>query len=52
MPATCFWHGLKRLPDHGWANALGAEVAHFLDLHEIEEGIILGGRQPIPLLQV
>jgi len=30
-------HGLKRLPDHGWANALGAEVAHFLDLHEIEE---------------
>ncbi len=43
-------HGLKRLPDHGWANALGAEVAHFLDLHEIEEGIILGGRHQSRLL--
>jgi hypothetical protein len=35
-------HGFERLPDHGGANALGAQVAHFFDLHEIEKRIIFG----------
>src|SRR3979490_2776691 len=42
---TCnlFLHGLKRLPDDGGAHSLGAEVPHFLDLAEIEKGIIFAG---------
>jgi hypothetical protein len=45
-----FLHGFKRLPDHGRANALRAQVAHFLDLHQIEKGIIFGRRHQSRLL--
>ena len=45
-----FLHGFERLPDDGRTNALGAKVAHFLYLHEIEEGIIFARRYQSRLL--
>jgi hypothetical protein len=38
------------LPDNGRPNPLGAEVAHFFDLHKIEEGIIFAHRYQSRLL--
>ena len=43
-------HGFERLPDDGRTNALGAEVAHFLDLHQIEKGILFARRHQSCLL--
>ena len=45
-----FLHGFEGLPYDGWTNTLGAEVAHFLYLHEIEEGIIFARRYQSRLL--
>ena len=45
-----FLHGFERLPDDGRTNPLGAEVAHFLDLHQIEERIIFARRYQSRLL--
>src|SRR3981189_3934569 len=45
-----FLHGFERLPDDGRSNTLGAEVAHFLYLHEIEEGILFARRYQSRLL--
>src|SRR6266478_5400544 len=45
-----FLHGFERLPDDGRTHTLGAEVAHFLYLHEIEEGIIFARRYQSRLL--
>ncbi len=45
-----FLHGIERLPDHGRPNTLRAEVAHFLDLHQIEKGIIFARRHQSRLL--
>src|SRR5581483_10083214 len=40
-------HGAQRFPDHGGAHSLGAQVAHFLHLQQIKEGItVAGGYQP------
>src|SRR5260370_3587668 len=43
-------HGFERAPDDGRTNALGAEVAHFLDLHKIEKRIIFAHRDQSRLL--
>src|SRR3981189_999163 len=45
-----FLHGFERLPYDGRPNTLGAEVAHFFDLHEIEEGIVFACRHQSCLL--
>src|SRR4051794_18494260 len=38
-----FQHGLKRLPDHGWTNLAGAQIAYFFDLQEFEKRIVFSG---------
>ena len=45
-----FLHSFERLPDDGGTNALGAEIAHLLDLHEIEKGILFARRHQSRLL--
>ena len=36
-------HGIKRLPDHRRTDFLGAQIANFFDLQEIEKRIAFGG---------
>src|SRR6266446_6986845 len=45
-----FLHGFERLPDDGRTNTLGAKIAYFLYLHEIEEGIVFACRYQSCLL--
>ena len=42
-----FLHRLQRLPDHGRAHLLRAQVTDFLDLQEIETRVALRGGVPV-----
>ena len=44
MPATCFRMATQGFADDRRTHTLGAQVAHFLELDEIEEGKLVGNR--------